>query len=191
MQRLIQDWLKKQEDHSYAEGRLRQMEYDWEQASEAPSRAKLTDSLNEQRRAVSVSQQTVAGLAQRIAQSLDAKQYAEGRRTNLLNQLNEIIDKLHPTATNQKLSRNQSMTIDNYLFRRIYLMLQRAIESEYMVHEIPEFMYADDSRFDETQLRNYLVAMTDELLKLPLNSFLDLHSYLQRKEEGFFALTKE
>jgi len=190
MQRLIQDWLKKQEDHSYAEARLRQMEYDWEQASEASSRAKLTDSLNEQRRAVSVSQQTVAGLAQRIAQSPDAKQYAESRRTNLLNQLHEIIDKLHPTATNQKLSRNQSMMIDNYLFRRIYLMLQRAIENEYMVHEIPEFMYADDSRFDETQLRNYLVAMMDELLKLPLNSFLDLHAYLRRKEEGFFALTK-
>jgi hypothetical protein len=51
-------------------------------------------------------------------------------------------------------------------------------------------MYADDSRFDEAPLRNYLAAMKDELLSLPLRSFLDLHAYLQHKEEGFFELAR-
>ncbi len=191
MQNLIQQWLKQQQEQSYAEARLRQLEFDWERADDASDRAKLAESLGEQRRAVESARQTIAGLAERISQSPDAKQYVEGRRTNLLNQLNEIIGKLHPTATNMKLSRNQSMLIDNYLFKRIYLMLRKAVESEYAIHEIPEFMYADDSRFDEAPMRNYLVAMQDELLSLPLNSFLDLHAYLQQKEEGFFALAKE
>lgn len=191
MQNLIQQWLKQQQEQSYAEARLRQLEFDWERADDASDRAKLAESLGEQRRAVESARQTIAGLAERISQSPDAKQYVEGRRTNLLNQLNEIIGKLHPTATNMKLSRNQSMLIDNYLFKRIYLMLRKAVESEYAIHEISEFMYADDSRFDEAPMRNYLVAMQDELLSLPLNSFLDLHAYLQQKEEGFFALAKE
>ena len=186
MQHLVHDWLKYKEEHGYAEARLSQLEFD----SEDGNQSEAATLVEEQRRVVELSGQRLASVVQQITQHPDARQYAENRRSNLHRQLHEIIRKLHPNVTGAKLTLNQGLIFNDYLFRRIYRMMNEAIESEFAVCEIPNFMYADDSRFDEVPLKNYLVTMRDELLKLPLGSFLDLHAYLQRKKEGFFELAK-
>ena len=191
MQNLIQEWLKQQEEHSYAEARLRQLEFDLGNLSDTSNQTKAAVAVEEQRRVVEASGQALVALVQQITQHPDAKQYADNRRDGLRRQLHEIIGKLHPNVTGARLTLNQGLIFNDYLFRRIYGMLRHSVEDEFAVCEIPHFMYSDDSRFDEAPMRNYLVAMKDELLSLPLNSFLDLHAYLQRKQEGFFALAGE
>lgn len=191
MQNFIQEWLKQQEEHSYAEARLRQSEFDLKNLSDASNQTKDASAVEEQRRLVEASGQALAALVQQITQRPDAKQYADDRRTGLRRQLHEIIGKLHPNVTGARLTLNQGLIFNDYLFNRIYTMLRHSVEDEFAVCEIPHFMYSDDSRFDEVPLKNYLATMKDELLSLPLNSFLDLHAYLLRKQEGFFALAKE
>lgn len=185
---LIKKWLDQQEAKSYAEAEFNQLKFRLANKRSHSDEEDLAGAVAKQAETVNKLFNETEALAKRIAEHPEAKQYADNKLLLLGQQLSEIIGKLHPNVAGTKIDPNQGLIIDNYLFQKIYDMLETALTSEYGICETPRFMFSLDSTLNEGPLRNYLIAMKTDLATLQPKSFLDLHSYLKTKAPGFFDL---
>lgn len=106
------------------------------------------------------------------------------KRANLIDELREIIDHLKISDAGHRISRNQGLIIDNFIFGKIIWDISRTFESE-VSYPIPNYYFEIGGDFDHKPLKDFLVRKLKELESKDANSlsYVDLKDWVESLKE--------
>ena len=116
---------------------------------------------------------------------IDDKSYSQKAKIAMDNQISAYITEINKAKPGLKLSRNQGLGLENYLFSGILNDLRYYIVDEVYGHRIPAYLlytYSNEKSIEVTELSDFLKKELQILRKIENPNYIKLRDYFESFE---------
>ena len=121
--------------------------------------------------------------------SIGDKELSKKTKINFINQISAYIEEMNDAPENIRLSRNQGLIIENYLFGMIIEDLRRFVSTDIFngtIRHNLNYTYSEEDSVNKTDFINFLNQEIEILKRIENPNLVELRKYLNEIEERIF-----